>query len=188
MYHTHTHTHTRARARVHTHTHTHTFYIYYQLTTDTCLIFITSNLSLIQNNFLNFLKLLDQLSFCHPWFRIGQIPNLVINFLYNSWKFNNSITQERWNVSHSLELLITLSYLTFLVFVYGEGWWRWLSGVGLLLKNCVSYLKFASARTRVGVDQHDVVRCGQCASVEPKITKNVRKSFMNGPIRFLYAP
>ena len=30
-------------------THTHTFYIYYQLITEACLIFITSILSLIQN-------------------------------------------------------------------------------------------------------------------------------------------
>ena len=35
----------------HARAHNHNFYRYHQLTTEACLIFITSNLSLIQNTF-----------------------------------------------------------------------------------------------------------------------------------------
>ena len=46
--------------------------------------------------------------------------NLVMNLLKNSWKFNNSITNKRSNVTHPLNcaLYYLLSYFTILVYFH----------------------------------------------------------------------
>ena len=69
----------------------------------------------------------------------------------------------------------------------GEGWWRWIFGVGFFSKNSVSHSKFVSTLSRgEGASQMwiDVDR-GKKGGGESKITENVRISFMDGPCWYI---
>ena len=56
-------------------------------------------------NIVHYTKLLSAIH------ELAEFSNLIMNLLYNSWKSNNSITQERSNVNHPLEFCMMLSYL-----------------------------------------------------------------------------